>query len=340
MGVGGWQGTPSKRSVISFPETEHYSVAQPGKWVETLLNADEFWWYDINAWALECVEEEFEILNPGGAHLTAYCLGADPDGTSAKQCEHFCLRFYAYQQARYRWHEHLLEKHCERALGEHAPGTPNGYIPQTAKEARACLIAYLSKQRGCAKNPLVREMRRQCRAKKSTLSLGEKDAFDAERRHPSNRRYRITLSSPSRPDEMGWLILTWPIWNFHGWKWAHVAEAVKAKFGLVDAKGKPLDFLKASRQRLQKELIANEDEKHSMPAEVALALMVKHLLNPTAKEKEMHEGFRRQSRRENKTIEQLCWWAAGSRLSISKRPKGRGTYEKPPLWDFAYRLPV
>ena len=70
-----------------------------------------------------------------------------------------------------------------------------------------------------------------CRwAKKSTLSLDEKKAFHAERTHPSNRRYRITRSAPSRPDEMGWLILTWPIWNFYGWKWAHIAEALIKKF--------------------------------------------------------------------------------------------------------------
>lgn len=340
MGVGGWQGTPTKTSVISFPETKHYSVTQPAKWIETLLEADEFWWYDINAWALECVKDEFEILKPGGAPLTAYSLGADPDGTSANQCEHFCRRFCAYQQARYRWHEHLLEKNCERALGKYAPGTPKGYIPQTAKEVRACLIGWLSKQRGCAKNPLVKEMRRQCRAKKSILSSGEKNAFQAERTYPSNRRYRISLSSPSRPDEMGWLILTWPIWNFYDWKWVHLAEAVKIKFGLVDAKGKPLDFLKTSRQRLQKALCANLDDKHSMPAENALALMWKYLVtNPSPKEKQMHKEWGRRSRRENKIVEQLCRIAAGW-LPILERPKGRGMDAKPPLWDFAYRLSV
>ena len=143
--------------MISFPDTEHFSLTKPGKWVETLLHGDAFWLYDINAWAFECVEKESRILNPSGTHLAAYGIGADADGTKTKQCENLCRRFHAYQQARYRYHEHLLEKHCERALGGRAL---KGHNPTTASEARACLIGWLSKQRGYAANPLVTEFRR------------------------------------------------------------------------------------------------------------------------------------------------------------------------------------
>jgi hypothetical protein len=342
FGVEGWKGAPTEVSVISFPDTEHYSLTKPGEWVETILNADRFWWYDINAWALECVEKEFRILNPSGVHLAAYGIGADPNGAKAKQCEHFCRRFHAYQQARYRYHEHLLEKYCERALGSHASRTPAGYIPTTAAEARASVIGWLSKKRGYATNPLVKEFRRAIRAKNSTLSLKEKKAFRAERMYPSNRRYRITRSIPSRPDEMGWLILTWPVWNFSGWKWAHVAEALIKKFEFVDAKGEPLDFLKASRKRLQMALRAKLDENHSMPADDALALFAKYLFNPTPKEKELHADWERrvQSRRGEKAFEQLARLAIGDRLEkqILPRPKGRVTDKKPPLWDFAQQI--
>lgn len=341
MGVDRWQGTPTEASVVSFPETERLGLTNLGKWVETLLSADNFWWYDINAWAFEHVEAEFRILNPSGGHLAAYGIGTDVDGAKAKQCEQFCRCFYAYQQARYRYHEHLLEKHCERALGNYAPGTPAGHIPVTPAEARASLIGWLSKRRGCAESPLVKEFRRIARAKKSTLSLGEKKAFQAERTHPSNRRYRITRSAPRRPDEMGWLILTWPIWNFHGWKWAHIAEALIKKFEFVDTKGKPLDFLKSSRKRLGRKLRANLDKNNSMPADDFLALFANHLLNPTPKEKAMHEDWERtvRSRRDEKAFEQLCRRAAGW-LPISERPKGRGTDEEPPLWGFAQQLSV
>ena len=34
FGVGGWKGTPSKASVVAFPDTEHYSLTRQGEWVE------------------------------------------------------------------------------------------------------------------------------------------------------------------------------------------------------------------------------------------------------------------------------------------------------------------
>lgn len=342
FGVGGWKGTPSKASVVAFPDTEHYSLTRQGEWVETLLDADRFWQHDINAWAFECVQEEVRFLNPGSGDLVTFCMGADADGKNEMQCEQFCRRFYAYQQARYRYHGHLLEKHCERALGNHGPGTPAGYIPTTVEEARASLIGWLSAQRGSARNPLVKEFRRTlARTKLSTLSLGEQKAFRAERTHPSDRRYRITRSAPSRPDELGWLILTWPIWNSHGWKWADITEALVNKFRFVDAKGKPLDFLKTSRRRLQKALHANLDNKHSMPADNALRYIEEYLLSPTPEEEEMHQSWDRtlRSRRDDKAIEQLCRQAAGW-LPIAQRPKGRGTDKKPPLWEFVHRISV
>ena len=98
------------------------------------------------------------------------------------------------------------------------------------------------------------------------------------------------------------------------------------KFRFVDAKGKPLDFLKTSRRRLQKALHANLDNKHSMPADNALRYIEEYLLSPTPEEEEMHQSWDRtlRSRRDDKAIEQLCRQAAGW-LPIAQRPKGRGT---------------
>jgi hypothetical protein len=126
-------------------DSRHYTPKSPGEWVETLLDPDKFW-SDVNGWALECVEKEFRTLHPEGAPLLTYAM----HGT-VEHCEHFCRRFYAYQQARYRYHEHLLEKRCERCFGRE-----RAYPLDTPNQARACLTAWLSLQRGYAKHPLVR----------------------------------------------------------------------------------------------------------------------------------------------------------------------------------------
>ena len=309
-----------------IPDTAHFSMKHPEGWVQTLLDVERFWLVEINIWALQMMKMEFEEIN--GKPLAAWPFPSD-----ASQCEQLCRRFYAYQQARYRWHEHLLEKHCERVLGKQAPGTPIGYIPATAKEARASLIGWLSKQEGFEDYPLVR----------TSFKKGERTAFDSERAHPSSRRYRNTRSAPSRPDEMGWLILTWPIWNFYGWRWMEVAKAVIEKFRFLDANGKPSDFLKTSRKRLQAALRENSDANGSMPAEKALALFYEHLFNPTPKEKEKHDDWKwtvRSRSRMSKEYEKLCRLAIGSGLEkqILPRPRGRGTDDKPPLWDFALQI--
>jgi hypothetical protein len=310
--------------------TTNYSIKRPGAWAQTLLDTQRFWQIEINGWAMQMVSAEFQEIN-------GQALAAWPFPSDASQCEHLCRRFHAYQQARYRWHEHLLEKHCERALGDNAPGTPNGYIPKTGAEARASLIGWLSKQRGYANSALVRDFRRQIRAKNSTLSLSEKKAFHAERAHPSGHRYRNTASPPLRPDEMGWLILTWPIWNFYHWRWPDIGRALIEKFRFGDR-----DFLGTSRGRLQKALRQNSSAKGSMPAEDALALFLKHLCNPTPKEKERHVDWeiRVRSHAGEKAVEKLARFAIGGRLAkqILRRPKGRGTDEKPPLWDFALQI--
>jgi hypothetical protein len=200
-----WGEIYSRNSLPSppawIPDTTNYSMKHPEGWVQTLLDAQRFWEIEINAWAMEMVEKEYEATNPDAMAVWNCANFSDwPDG--AKLCEHFCRRFHAYQQARYRWHKHLLGKHCERALGaSHA----YGYIPKIAVEARASLIGWLSKQRGYGKSFLVKEFRRRIRAKNSALSANEKKAFHAECAHPSGHRYRVA------PDEMGWLILSWPI---------------------------------------------------------------------------------------------------------------------------------
>lgn len=305
-------------------------MKHPEGWVQTLLDAERFWLFEINAWAMEMTEKEFRETNKDGVSSYHYTLADAPNGEA--KCEWFCRRFHAYQQARYRWHEHLLEKHCERALGKHAPGTPTGYIPQAPAEARASLIGWLSKQRGFAKHPLAR----------TSFKGKERTAFDSERANPSSRRYRRTRLAPSRPDEMGWLILTWPVWNFYSWRWTDIAEAVIEKFRIVDAKGKPLDLLKTSRKRFQKALRQNLDANNSMPAENALALIDKFLCHPTRKENEKQADLERttRNRRRDKAIEKLARSAIGNELArqILPRSKGPGANEKPPLWDFAQQI--
>jgi hypothetical protein len=304
---------------VWIPDTTNYSMKHPEGWVQTLLDAERFWFFEINVWALEMVKSEFHERNKSSLSY--------PFALDGNQCEHLCRRFHAYQQARYRWHEHLLEKHCERALG-----ASHGYgHTKTAAQARASLIGWFSKQKGFEEHPLATAL----------FKGGEKTAFDSERANPSSRRYRTTSS----PDEMGWLILTWPVWNFSGWRWSDIAEAVIKKFRFVDAKGKPLDFLKTSRKRLQKALRENFDANGSMPAEKALALFYEYLCNPTSKEKEMHGDHERTVRiriRRNKAkaIEKVCRLAIGSELEkkILKRPIGRGTDKEPLLWDFAQKI--
>lgn len=104
-----------------IPNTTDYSMKSPEGWVQTLLDAPRFW-EEINTWAMEMVEKEFKETNSGDFELDAYANFTDISDSKEK-CEHFCRRFHTYQQARYRWHEHLLERHCERALGaSHAYG--------------------------------------------------------------------------------------------------------------------------------------------------------------------------------------------------------------------------
>ncbi len=80
-----------------------------------------------------------------------------------------------------------------------------------------------------------------------------------------------------------------------------------------------------------------------MPAVDALTLFLECLfLNPTAKEKEMHDDWeiRVRSQAGGKAIEKLARLAVGTTLAkqILPRPKGRGTDEKPPLWDFVQQF--
>ncbi|MEI9866391.1 MAG: hypothetical protein WDN00_17915 [Limisphaerales bacterium] len=257
-------------------------------------------------------------------------LLARPFDLDINQCKQLCRRFHAYQQARYRWHEHLLEKHCERALGA---SSLFGYIPKATTEARASLMGWLSKQRGYAESLLVKDFRRQIRAKNSTLSANDKKSFHAEREHPSGHRYR----TDSKPDEMGWLILTWPIWNFYKWRWTDIGEVLIKKFQFGDR-----DFLPTSRKRLKKALRGNFDVNDSMPAENAMALFDKYLRNPTRKEKEMHHDWESEVhiRRSASAFEELAKLAIGGGLAkeIEPRPKGRGTNQKPTLWNFAQQI--
>jgi hypothetical protein len=315
---------PSPPAWIS--NTTDYSMKSPEGWVQELLDEQKFWPIVINAWAMEMVVNEYEATNSDAMDVHGCANFQDwPDG--AKLCEHYCRRLHAYQQARYRWHEHLLEKHCERALGK------GDKKPQTSLEARACLIGWLSRQRGYAKHPLVTSFtRRIARQEKKN----ERYFFDKERCAASNRRYRVTRFAPLRPDEMGWLILSWPVWDFHKWRWTDIGEAVIKKFQFGDR-----DFLPITRKRFQKVVRKNSDEKGSIPMENWHALFDKQLCNPTSKEKEMHDDWERsvRSRRGEKAIEKLARLAIGE-LQVSTRPAGRPKQsdKKPLFWEFAQQI--
>ncbi|HEY5298633.1 MAG TPA: hypothetical protein VIK59_12000 [Verrucomicrobiae bacterium] len=306
-----------------IPNTTNYSMKHPEGYVQTLLDAQRFWEIEINAWAMEMVEKEYEAPNPDNDKMAVWnCANFSdwPDGV--KLCEHFCRRFHAYQQARYRWHEHLLEKHCDRALGK------RDKKPQTPLEARACLIGWLSRQRGYARHPLVTSFtRRKARSEKKQ----ERYFFDKDRCAPSKHRYRVT------PDEMGWLILVFPIWNFYKWRWTDIGEAVIKKFRFGNR-----DFMPTSRKRFHNAIRENSDKEDSMPMENWLALFNKYLANPTPEEKEMHEDWEREVhiQRGASAFEELAKLAIGDGLAkqIEPRPSGRGTNQKPPLWDFAQQI--
>ena len=79
-----------------------------------------------------------------------------------------------------------------------------------------------------------------------------------------------------------------------------------------------------------------------MPMENWLALFNKYLANPTPEEKEMHEDWEREVhiQRGASAFEELAKLAIGDGLAkqIEPRPSGRGTNQKPPLWDFAQQI--
>jgi hypothetical protein len=288
-----WEEIYMQNSVPPHPtpdwihQSANYSMKSPDGWVETLLDAENFWFVVINVWALEMVKREFQEMNRSSLSY--------PFALDGSQCEHLCRRFHSYQQARYRWHEHLLEKHCERALGDHAPGTPNGSMPETGREARACLIGWLSQQIGYAKHPLVAEFTRRVARLENKQ---ENYFFEKERCAASSRPYR------AGPDEMGWLILTWPVWNFCRWRWTKIGEALIGKY--------------------------------------TLAHFYKNLRNVTCKEREDHNDWKSTAHNlpDDKAFEKLARRAIGDTLAkqILPRPRGRGTDEKLPLWDFAQQI--
>ncbi len=261
-------------------------LPNPGRWVEALLDADDFW-SDINGWALQQAEDECKNLYPEKAPFETYgCHGTQED------CVARCQRFHAYQQARYRYHEHLLEKYCERTQGKAA--TKN---PETPQQVRATLIGWLSTQRGFAKHPLVAKITRRIPSNKTKT---ERLFFDKERSNQSERRW-------DRPDEIGWLILTWPVWNSFGWRWPQITYAVMRKFRVP-------------------EQFPVFDEKGN--------------LEVTKGESDWRRIGRNLSHY-NDAIEQQCRRAVAGRLEILPRPKGRATTwdtETIRLWDFVYRI--
>lgn len=312
---------PPKPQPVRISNITDYSMKNPEGWVQTLIDMDRFWSWEINAWAMEMVVKEYEATNPDVQMAVRNCANFSDWPDVAKLCEHFCRRFHAYQQARYRWHEHLLEKHCDRALGK------RDKKPQTTLEARACLIGWLSRQRGYARHPLVTSFtRRKARPEKKQ----ERYFFEKERCAPSTHRYRVT------PDEIGWLILAFPIWNFCMWRWTDIGEAVIKKFRFGDR-----DFMPTSRKRFLNAIRKNSD-KERMPFENLRALFNKYIANPTPKEKEMHKDWERDVhiQRRASAIKELAKLAIGDGLAkqIEPRPSGRGTKQKPPLWDFAQRI--
>ncbi|MDA1273873.1 MAG: hypothetical protein O2960_07455 [Verrucomicrobia bacterium] len=319
----------SESPMTKTADLSHYTLPNAGDWVQTLLDPDSFW-RDINGWALHWTLEEFDALN---APEFSKPRTEWPSIWQPAQAEHHCRRFHAYQRARYRYHEYMLEKHCERALGTHAPGSPTGHIPATPSETRACLIGWLSKQRGFAKHSLVEKFRQALRRKRNPLSLVEKKAFHAERQFPSKRPWR------ANPDEVGWLILTWPVWNFYRWRWSDVAFAVHWKFRSAGDNNRELRPISSHSNSPDKEdkdasgLDANSKEGFR-------ELLLRHCYDIEA-----YRSWERLHRKQSggdKAIVQICRRTIG--LEIIERPVGSPNRQletnEPSLWDFAPLISV
>jgi len=290
------------------PDWSHYKIRNAGQWVETLLDANTFW-RDINSWSLGCAVREFERL-----HEPAEIIW------QPKHAKHLCRRFHAYQHARYRWHEYMLERHCERCTDQ-----SRGYRLETAEEAQAALIGWLSRQRGFAKHKKVRAFHRAMEGKRRALSLHEEKSFHAERQRPSKRSWR------ANGDKIGWLILAWPIWDYYRWRFTEIEYAVRMKFRVRDAKGRPLNFQGVQRQQLLERVRPSLD---AMPV-ASLSAFYDEYFGETEEERDWRLSQRKASGGDDATE----WLCRNIGLPLVARPKGRPSKKsddaKPVLYDFA-----
>lgn len=297
----------------SYPDITDYSFKRLGHWVETLLSNQRFS-EDVNGWALHWTLKEFRQLRPAELRQTDWHIW------QPERAEHLCRRFYDYQRARYRYHTHLLQKRCERASGKLGLRNP----ARNRAEARACLIGWLSRQPGFSKHPLVTAFRQAIKRKSKPLPLHLKTAFQAERQHPSKR------PSHAQPDEVGWLILTWPVWNYYGWRFADIAFAIRLRFRAVGAKGKRFTLTESDLQEIEESI--RKSDAAEQPAPPSIPELVERFR--TEDQRRWRRMQRRQS--DDRTIEQLCRRQVG--LPIEPRPRGRRPPGDPQLWHFALSI--
>jgi len=309
-----WQGVwrdicgkhyTASQCFLLAPELKDYWRPDPGRWAETLLDTEKFWAEDINAWALYCVDTENEH-RPQSEALSP---------------ELSCQRFHAYQRARYRWHEYLLEKNCARALGKAASKNP-----KNDAEARACLIGWLSRQRGFSKHSLVAEFTRR---KPGREHKGERTLFDKERTAPSKTSWRR-----KNRNEIPWLILTWPVWNSGAWNSADVRQALGVKFPELRRDGTRLLGLTETEWEEHK---MKSDERWAalVAATGSLAAVATSLAQSFAKT-DLERDLTKSQHRLDKAVEMLCRKQVG--LPISRRQTGRPANriptDRPCLFDF------
>ena len=302
------------------PNLSNYTIRNPGWWVETLLEADAFR-RDINSWAMARTVREFEELHkPRGENIC-----------HSKFAEPLCRRFHAYQRVRYRWHEYMMEKHCERCLGRAAAQNPT-----TPPAARACLIGWLSRQRGFSKHRLVGAFQRALTRKRPSVSLAEQKVYQAERQVQSKRPWRAD------PDEIGWLILASPIWESYGWTRTQIDHVLRLKFRSPDFHGRDREeFFAVVRSASQlglpaDRLLSPHQLGQSVPADWVLKFLAG--MKESEEEQEWMEQQRRDSKQNDATERRINRLGLGLPRRRAGRPSNENASQKPKLFSLAWRI--
>lgn len=226
---------------LRAPNLIDYFPHDPGEWAETVLQELQLR-SDVNAFSLDCLIRE---LNELGEPLW------NPDRAKWR-----CERFHSYQRARHRYHEYLAEKLCLQAISSRKE--PKARDPF---HMRAAMIGWLSRQRGFSKHRLVDGARQFFDTKRFQRENRQKErtCFDRERELQKSKR------KPWRadPNIIGWLILTWPIWDCYKWSYPVLQRVIYLKFTEINRK--PTRRFVRDRSRVLAEICHRISETDGLP---------------------------------------------------------------------------